>query len=401
MVSLLLIHGTGVREPEYSKFVERIRGRVGEVASGVQVHPCYWGDLGAELRLGGKSIPDYDSTRAAVVEPGDDDYATALWAVLAEDPLFELRMLQSEADELNMRRPDAASPGEVVQDGLAKLAPEGDLKRDLERAGLWDRFDSARQQVADSQPFLDAVQQGTGSVSTLAVPVARAVLATALASGQGSAQSDQVLFVPTRDQLEDLTARIAAELGTRERSDRGPSDWIKKKLSGFALSLVTNQLERKRGRISDSSAPGAGDILLYQARGTAIRDFIRGRIAQMPGQVVLHAHSLGGIACVDLLVESAPANVRSLVTIGSQAPFFYEINALCSLATGSELPASFPRWLNFFDPRDILSYVGNGVFPGRVRDVKLESHQPFPSSHGSYWAQDEFWRVFAEELRGA
>ena len=75
-------------------------------------------------------------------------------------------------------------------------------------------------------------------------------------------------------------------------------------------------------------------------------------------------HSLGGVACVDLLVEAALPQVELLVTVGSQAPFFYEIDALQSLRFGVPLPEHFPRWLNVYDLRDFLSYVAAGVFAG-------------------------------------
>jgi hypothetical protein len=87
-----------------------------------------------------------------------------------------------------------------------------------------------------------------------------------------------------------------------------------------------------------------------------------------------------------------------LVTVGSQAPFLYEINALQSLAYGEALPAHFPKWLNFYDLRDFLSYKGGKIFPGRVKDVAVDNRQPFPVSHSAYWENDAVWRTIKEEL---
>jgi hypothetical protein len=118
--------------------------------------------------------------------------------------------------------------------------------------------------------------------------------------------------------------------------------------------------------------------------------------------VVLLAHSLGGIACVDLLIEEDLTHkVAGLITVGSQAPFFYEIGALQTLPYGQPLPAHFPaRWLNIYALRDFLSYVGDqpGIFPGRVVDVLVNNQQPFPEAHGAYWANDETWKAIAEFL---
>jgi hypothetical protein len=80
----------------------------------------------------------------------------------------------------------------------------------------------------------------------------------------------------------------------------------------------------RRGKLTDESAPFVGDILLYQARGGDIREFIRAKVERAEPPVVLLGHSLGGIACVDLLVEASLPQVRLLVTVGSQAPFFYQ-----------------------------------------------------------------------------
>lgn len=87
-----------------------------------------------------------------------------------------------------------------------------------------------------------------------------------------------------------------------------------------------------------------------------------------------------------------------LVTFGSQAPFLYEINALHSLQYGEPLPAHFPDWLNIYDLRDFLSYVGAGVFPKKVQDVLVDNKQPFPRSHSSYWTNPATWRAVVPRL---
>lgn len=81
-----------------------------------------------------------------------------------------------------------------------------------------------------------------------------------------------------------------------------------------------------------------------------------------------------------------------MVTVGSQAPFFYEIDALASLSYGEPLPSYFPAWLNIYDGRDFLSYIGAGVFPGRVTDQRVDNGQPFPQAHSAYWRNDAVWQ---------
>ena len=111
------------------------------------------------------------------------------------------------------------------------------------------------------------------------------------------------------------------------------------------------------------------------------------------------AHSLGGIACVDLLGSKSLPRIKGLVPVGSPAPYLHEIGALWGLAPGTtELPSHFPPWLNLYDPYDFLSYVAAPVFRRGVRDVRLKSGQPFPYSHSAYWTNAQTWnavRAFA------
>ena len=80
--------------------------------------------------------------------------------------------------------------------------------------------------------------------------------------------------------------------------------------------------------------------------------------------------------------------MKSLITVGSQVPYFYEIDALQSLRYDVPLPRHVPPWLNIYDLRDFLSYICAGVFKEGVQDLPVDSKQPFPHSHGAYWSND-------------
>jgi hypothetical protein len=62
-------------------------------------------------------------------------------------------------------------------------------------------------------------------------------------------------------------------------------------------NMASTWARRRRGAISDATSATAGDILLYQARGAGIRSYIKNQIEGYEGDVVLLAHSLGGVAC--------------------------------------------------------------------------------------------------------
>ena len=78
-----------------------------------------------------------------------------------------------------------------------------------------------------------------------------------------------------------------------------------------------------------------------------------------------------------------------LVTVGTQGPLLYELDVLTSLGAGEHAPA-LPRWINFYDMRDPLAYVGEALFPGKVRDLRVDNESPFPGSHTGYFDNSSF-----------
>ncbi len=173
-------------------------------------------------------------------------------------------------------------------------------------------------------------------------------------------------------------------------------DWNQKVfgLGTFFAKLLkragTSMLRAHRNAFSDMIALPIGDILLYQSHGEKMSQFIRKKIEGASPPVTLVAHSLGGIACVDLLALPDSPQVSRLVTAGSQSPLLYEIGALFSLETGRPLPPGFPPWLNIYDRNDFLSYVAQPLWPA-AHDLEFESGQPFPDSHSAYFGNSDVW----------
>jgi hypothetical protein len=95
-------------------------------------------------------------------------------------------------------------------------------------------------------------------------------------------------------------------------------------------------------------------------------------------------------------VKAAPANITGLITVGSQAPLLYELGALRSLKRGQSLPDGFPPWINLYDPNDMLSYVGEKLFPGRVRDIEVRSGDLPLAAHSAYWNCNETWTAIKD-----
>lgn len=393
MATLIFVHGTGVREPAFSKLFGRVQSELHSRRPDLAVEPCYWGGAeGARLWHDGGSVPAYDTTRAIV--PGPEDEELALWDLLYQDPLWELRMLAMAGPPGGELPPGRVPPGDTLDASVQTLHPSPELAAALAAAGLAETFESARAAIATSPPYRQALAGASEGLGALRLAVARAIVAEALAeqAGQDSVDSPVVPDAAARDHVVLL---LVDALGGQER---GVPGLVVAPVRGLALRLATARARRRRGALTDATYPGAGDILLYQARGDRIRAFIAKQVAVAAGPVVLLTHSLGGIAAVDLLAAQPMPSVRLLVTVGSQAPFLYEIGALWSLAHDDPLPALVPTWLNIYDPRDLLSYVGAPLFPDRVEDAEVDNRQPFPQSHSAYWANPKVWDAIVSRL---
>ncbi len=391
MTTVIFVHGTGIREREYNQTFEIIEQKIHAQRPDIKVAPCLWGELGAKFNAHGASIPLEDATLA--LSQKEEDADIILWRQLYSDPLYELRLLSLKPIESG--NPFGEEPGDILQSRVASFTPVSQLQAKLQEAGITEVFEQAREIVIRSEPYERALLTVSESdLSEYYGAIARAIVAQAMFLSE-----QQEIFPPilTDAQLRDKVVELLTLALTE--AELGLGRWLLKPLVELALPMGTNYIKGNRFELTDKISPMPGDILLYQARGEKIRAFIQQQIEQAEPPVVLIAHSLGGIACVDLLVQQQLSQVELLVTVGSQAPFLYEINALYSLEYGQLLPEHFPQqWLNIYDLRDFLSYVGKKIFPDRVQDVVVDSRQPFPRSHGAYWTNTKTWEAIIPRL---
>lgn len=375
--TVLFIHGTGVRAAGLAATMALLRRQAAELLPGWRFEACAWGDaFGAALNRRGASLP---------LQPQDEvgDVALAAqqrarWVLLADDPLIELRVAPHE--ELI-----GDPPGPVVWASLCALRqadPQGALGTALAAAGALDAWPAFIDDVAADAQWAAVVQSLVLSAPAASPLVARALVAAL--SAWLREQGRPGVAAPQRDAL---VGALLSPLGGP------PADFL-----DWMLGRMTGYVRRRRGSLSDLGSPLVGDILRYQARGATLRKFI-GEEVQRTGARVLLAHSLGGIAAVDWLALGArPVDV--LVTVGSQAAYLYEIDALASRAHGSGLPPFFPqRWLNVHDDNDFLSYPAADIFKGKVLDVRVDNGEPFPESHSGYFRNPAFWQALSDTLK--
>jgi hypothetical protein len=387
MLDILFVHGTGVRLVSYDLTLSLVRGQAEKYVAGARVHQCLWGDpCGAKLNLGGASVPTYaDQPAPAQSAAQAERIEAASWHLLVEDPLFEIRLLQGLPVPRRELGPNDTPSGRISVELLRKLQPSEAFVEALDAVSLESFWPAAYNAVADNPevaPILIGANRDPREVSrALARALVGSLVQCATEGGHPGISGE------TRARL---VALLVPELG---KQPLAPFDWVTKPLVGLATRIGTARARRRRRALTDSTSFLAGDIIIYQSRGDPIRKFIHDCIIRLDRELVILAHSLGGIAAFEVLVQNDLADrVKALITVGSQASFFYEIDALVSLRCGQMLPPHFPRkWLNIWDGNDFLSFVGEGVFL-HVKDYQVQSCVPFPDSHSAYWDQETMWK---------
>ncbi len=394
MTAVVFIHGTGVREPGFSKLAGRVAAGLTALRDGLRIVPYYWaGAHGATLAAGGASLPAQPgATVRGLAEspagPGtgaDPDDGTAAWAALYADPYAELALAAAGTAPVVERPPGSVVPQHRLQAQLAELAAQGDAPA----AELGPGLARAATGLA-AHPLLGPAADALDP-DDLAVLAARSLTARVIAD----ALDADTPLVPVGGLRDAVADRLAVALGA---PPRGTERGLRSLLLRTAGSAASRAVVRRRRALTEAAHPAAGDILRYLSRGEAVRADLRTLVAGLEPPVVLVCHSLGGIIALDTLIADPLPQVRLLVTAGSQGPFLYESGSLPTLEHPAPLPPHVPAWLNLYDPRDLLSYLGAGLFPGRVTDVAVDSRQPFPAAHSAYWTNPEVYRHIVDRL---
>jgi hypothetical protein len=374
-MNLLFVHGINVRGDAWFASLDLISRKAKRFLPDFEVTGCGWGDpFGARLHRNGISIPNYDRTGDAF--PADERASRARWHLLSSDPLLELRLLPQELPELGM-----LPGGEEILTLVPRLEDDGTILNMLKEWGVDKPWAPFIQGIMAERDWKTVVTDITLSPAAASEPVARAITAGYLQ--QLRLQGFPALSGDQRDQLKNTLVNLVGG------PPLGIGDWF--------LTRLTNAAVKRRGGISDLSTPAVGDIIHYQARGRSIRNFIAKMAKDCKADVVL-AHSLGGVACVDWLAsgENPVPSAQKLVTVGSQAGYFYEVDGLASTPFGTGLPSTFPgKWLNIFDRADLLGFLAEPIFPQNAIDFEVDSGQPFPASHSAYWQNDVVWERIA------
>jgi hypothetical protein len=249
-------------------------------------------------------------------------------------------------------------------------------------------------------------------------------------------QWDSLRWLPTiRDpEILDAIGRSAG-LALRQAREAEPTeevrslfgnvgDWIASALDsavGAVLGKVGGKLNAYlRKSLMPSLAEFLGDAFVYQSN----QEGIQGRLWEKVGEgapgwgesedrpIRVIAHSLGGLIAFDAALASAPKQlwIRNFITLGSQPALFHVLHPRGGLPAYQPdppakvpLPPSIRRWLNLWDPLDVLAFSVAKVFvlasEKGPTDTQLQ-HQASDGlwTHSVYWTDPEVARLIAGEL---
>ncbi|WP_328912116.1 MULTISPECIES: hypothetical protein [unclassified Streptomyces] len=431
MTTILFVHGTGVRADSYDVTLEQVRRGLAKALPDAAVEGCAWGDvLGVGAQPTARAEEDEAEPVGTGAVPGGprwSDAERAVWARLYDDPLFEIRLTALEdtpppsarALSLLRDRISALPDQPEIRDALTGEGPGPDLpgpdRADAAGAGPEgpaDARQSGARQAAAPQPttpepaalreaarLLLADAEFQAALPSLAAAKSHDLIARALVSAyirlREEAAGGVIVAADDRDALAraltDALGGVALGVGSRARG----AAWT------TAQYAARPYLRRRRDKLLDLATPAAGDILVYQARGKALRRFIAERVRAVEGPVVLLGHSLGGIASFETLLTESLPQVELVVTVGSQVPYLHGLDALATHRLGAPLPERFrARWLNLHDPVDLLSYPAAPYFGSRVVDVQVDTREPFPRAHSAYWTTRAVYEAVRVQVEG-
>lgn len=388
--TLLFVHGTGARD--VSEAIAVIRDRVEHILGwpAASVVNVPWGtDVGpADLPITDALPPEYTDRAAGGAAAVDEE--VALWSLLLAEPLVEVELLGTAPAAAQRIAPGEDVPAVAFVETLRNAAPPDDA---LRAAGLdTQAFAAAREKVANDPGTSGAAAAAADPLADdeLVAAVARAVVATMLAAHR-TPPPLAAYDADARDALVEAVARAVSPAVARGGA-----------LSGLAKRILTKVAVAHRRTFTEPASDFVRDIAYYLAHGPKVRDYIAAAVREHEGRkpVVLLGHSLGGIACVDLLSLDPTVPADLLVTAGSQSPMLYLMGALQALRpTTPPTGKPFTPWLNAYNREDLMSFCAERVFPhADVWDVAVDARVPFPDSHSAYWAQDVLYESIAKHL---
>ncbi len=373
--SVIVIHGVGNRDE--AVFNDRVKALQAATNNVWDMVPVYWGDLAAHEELVAEAVPQIDGIRDGDIAGDPNDVAGLLFGVAPAGGGDTRGAVRNAADSVDLVLQGAAvSTGSEVRVG-SERAPEV-----LEVA------------VRDEWPKLDWLPSVTDPEALTRIGQLIAAPTTATVDRGGVETRDQGL-AEVRLSFPDLGGFAKRRLHELDE------------LMGCLIRDSAGRLNQyMRTKLGPSMTKFFGDVLVYQRHREEIQARVRERVASHDPQLgtsedhpaLVAGHSLGGVIAFDIAVlPTSPLWTKSLVTFGSQAPFFHVCDPREGLAPFTlqqqvKLPRSLARWTNLWEPLDVVAFVAARVFVLNDGSNPTDIEIPHLASSGA-WTHSVYWET--------
>jgi len=396
-IGVLFVHGTGVRQEYYlseiyPKFQNNLKNYSKESEHNFEPIDCYWAE-----NYPFEDIKDFVEGRKEIFDyPSDTDEGgqKALWQYLFQDPLYELR---------NYNVPNL--PG-AIRHSLKSIDTDDDkLKELLNQVNINPEiFEQAQKLIIGSTEELGLQSEAT-------TEVARAIVAKAISLDKD--KSDPFINHLNAWKMFGIWQEKPPLAKLSELVEE-----IKGQLSTFATPLFFATEKTKEGIAKNINnqfnfIPFLGDIVRYQGKrwGEKMRAKIYQKIKYVltksnkpVDELVIVAHSLGGIVVLDTLLENiAEQSILKrikLVTVGTQVGLLWGIDGFTNhskeMLSSKEYLDKLPFWVNIYDKKDLLAFPVNPAFAS-VEDYVVNNPPDFYGMvHGQYWENRDVYKIITE-----
>jgi len=292
--TLYFVHGTGVRDEGFNRTIELIRTGIARAGlTGVQVKGRCWGSQFG-VAVGEEELSAVLPKRTAkgiAGGPSQAEVNATFWALLLDDPLFELRLAIGRGDIGSPAQPlpKRSSPD---QEALAILrAMRQDLVDPLPGEVPASDICAAADWLAQEKTLAQAAWAfGRVNDPAFVAAMARSLVAHVLSRKRLASPGTAPAASYRSGDRDELVSAVIRAMSKQTKGQIG--GWLRDKATEAAKSRATSYALGRRVGLTAETLPGIGDILFYQRRGAPIVQALAEDLANTSPPTVAVGHSL-------------------------------------------------------------------------------------------------------------
>ncbi|HXM80954.1 MAG TPA: hypothetical protein VN929_03400 [Burkholderiales bacterium] len=383
---IVFVHGVNTRKGPVYDNAERIRTdfikgiilpELGRDPAAITFRNVYWGDDGVKFRWNQASLPDPEKQEEAfgAADPRD--------AELVEQ-LPDLAAWAGKASIIEVAKVSMPEAVDLLWGATALNIQDPDERAELAKAYL----DSIRYAETHPHPeWLDNAKPGNfGDQLVSAIKKERPA-------------GDEAFGASFTQKLSETAKRLSNVFGNTT-GDAAVA--LGRRKAHLAASVFVGDVFEYLMTRGTKEAPGK-----IPANVTSVLREARAHVTQADPELIVLAHSLGGVISYDVLTYFAPdIEVDKFVSIGSQVGLFEEMGMYMwnkanrdQTPTGKlKPPQKLKKWINVFDTTDMFAFRVGAVFDG-ASDFSYNTGYGIAGAHSGYFARPSFYARLAERLK--